>query len=181
MIEPILKKDDKKAKTIIGLLSVVVFLVVLSLGKFKLLNVDLGFNPHVFATISATINSMVAVLLIAGLYFIKTKNIVAHKKCMLIAIVFSSLFLVSYILHHLFTVDTHYGGEGIMKYIYYVILITHIPLAALILPFILMTAYKALVADVPAHKKIARITFPIWLYVAISGVVVYLMINPYYN
>lgn len=176
-----IKKNDKQAKTIIGILSVVVFLVVVSLGKFKLLNVDLGFNPHVFATINAVINSIVSVLLITGLYFIKSKNIAMHKKTMLTAIVFSTLFLLTYILHHLFTVDTHYGGTGIIKYFYYALLLTHIPLAAIILPFILYTAYKALIGEYAAHQKIARRTFPVWLYVAISGVVVYLMISPYYG
>ncbi len=174
-------RDDKKAKQIITILSIVVFGIVVSLGKFKLLHLDLGFNPHVFATINCIINSCVSVLLLLGLYFVKTKNIPAHKKTMLTAIVFSSLFLITYILHHLFTVDTHFGGTGTIKYVYYVLLITHIPLAAIILPFILLTAYYALVHDITMHKKLTRITYPIWLYVAISGVLVYLFISPYYN
>ena len=97
------------------------------------------------------------------------------------AMVLSFFFLVSYILHHLLTVDTHFGGEGAIRYFYFPLLITHIVLAATILPFILLTTYRALTGDFSAHKKIARITYPIWLYVSISGVLVYLLISPYYS
>jgi putative membrane protein len=95
--------------------------------------------------------------------------------------VLSILFLVSYIAHHLLAGETSYGGEGTIRTLYYVILFTHIPLAGLILPFILFTAYRALISEWPAHKKLAKITWPIWLYVAITGVVVYWMISPYYS
>jgi putative membrane protein len=100
---------------------------------------------------------------------------------MLAAMVLSILFLVSYIAHHLLAGETSYGGEGTIRTLYYVILFTHIPLAGLILPFILFTAYRALISEWPAHKKLAKITWPIWLYVAITGVVVYWMISPYYS
>ena len=100
---------------------------------------------------------------------------------MLTAFCFSSLFLVSYILHHLLTVDTHYGGEGPVRYFYFPLLITHIILAATILPFILLTTYRGLTSDFANHRKIAKITYPIWLYVSISGVIVYLLISPYYS
>lgn len=95
--------------------------------------------------------------------------------------VFSALFLVSYILHHLLTVNTHFGGEGAIRYFYFPLLITHIFLAAVILPFILLTTYRALTGDFAKHQKIAKITFPIWLFVSVSGVVVYLLISPYYT
>lgn len=172
-------KDDRKAKAVIWVLSVVVFAAVAVLSKYKL-EVDLGFNPHVFAQANALINSIVAFLLIAGIIAVKQKNYLLHKKLMLTAIILSVLFLVSYICHHLFAGETKFGGEGISKIIYYILLITHIPLAAIILPFILFTAYRALIGEYDKHKKLARITWPIWFYVAVTGVIIYMMISPYY-
>ena len=181
MIQPVLQRNDKRAYGIIATLSIVVFLVVLSLGKFKLLQIELGFNPHLFARINAFINSIVSILLVYGLVLVKQKKYEQHRTVMLTAFAFSSLFLVSYILHHLLTVDTHFGGEGPIRYFYYPLLITHIILAATILPFILLTTYRGLTADFGQHRKIAKITFPIWLYVSASGVIVYLLISPYYS
>jgi putative membrane protein len=175
-----IKKNDKLAYWIIGILSVVVFAVVVALGKFKLPASILGFDPHIFAAINAYVNACVTIFLLMGLYFVRIKNYKLHRNTMMLAMVFSTIFLVSYIAHHLFTMDTHYGGVGLLKYIYYFILITHIPLAALILPFILLSTYRGLTADFAKHKKIARITFPIWLYVSTTGVLVYLFISPYY-
>jgi putative membrane protein len=100
---------------------------------------------------------------------------------MLAAILFSVLFLVSYIAHHLFAGDTKFGGEGTMKGIYYFILLTHIPLAAIILPFILFAAYRGLTGEYAAHKKMVKYTWPLWLYVSITGVLVYIFISPYYG
>jgi putative membrane protein len=179
MLNPVLKKNDKQAKLLIGVVSFVVFAAVVALGKIKL-EVDLGFDVHLFAQLNAILNSTVAVLLVLALIAVKQKKFLLHKRLMMAAIVLSVLFLVSYICHHLFTGDTKFGGEGAIRYIYFFILITHIFLAAIILPFILLTAYRALIAEWPAHKKIARITWPIWFYVAITGVVVYLLISPYY-
>ena len=99
---------------------------------------------------------------------------------MLTAMVLSILFLLSYIAHHLLAGDTKFGGTGTIRYIYYFVLGTHIPLAALVLPFILFTAYRGLTADFPSHRKLARITWPVWFYVSVTGVIVYLMISPYY-
>lgn len=180
LLEQSIKKNDKLAYWIIGILSVVVFSVVVALGKFKLPASTLGFDPHIFARINFYVNAAVSILLIIGIYYVKAKNYKLHRNTMMLAMVFSTIFLVSYIAHHLFTVDTHYGGEGFFKYVYYFILLTHIPLAALILPFILLSTYRGLTADFAKHKKIARITFPIWLYVSITGVLVYLFISPYY-
>lgn len=179
MLSPVLKKNDKLAKRLIAVVSFVVFAAVVALGKIKL-NVDLGFDVHLFAKINAVLNSAVAILLLSALIAVKQKKYWLHKRIMLVAILLSVLFLVSYICHHLFTGDTKFGGEGAIRYIYFFILITHIFLAAIILPFILFTAYRALIAEWPAHKKIARITWPIWFYVAITGVAVYLLISPYY-
>ena len=192
--EPVLKKNDKIAKAFIWIVSIVVFMAVAFLTKVKL-NINLGFNPHVFAAINAIINSIVAVLLLIALLAVKSKKYLLHKKIMLAAIILSVLFLISYVCHHLLTGDTKYGDinhdgilsldektmAGSMRYIYYFILITHIPLAGIILPFILFTAYRALTGDYEKHKKLVRITWPIWFYVAVSGVVVYLLISPYYT
>lgn len=179
MLNPILKKNDRLAKWLIGIVSFVVFAGVVALGKIKL-DIDLGFDPHFFAKVNAILNSAVAFLLLAALIAVKQQKFLWHKRLMLVAITLSVLFLVSYICHHLFTGETKFGGEGAIRYIYFFILITHIFLAAIILPFILFTAYRALIAEWPGHKKIARITWPIWFYVAITGVVVYLLISPYY-
>ena len=194
MLTPSLTKNDRKAKLLIWIVSIVVFAAVAFLSKFKL-NISLGFNPHIFATANAVINTMVALLLLAGLTAVKQKKYQLHKTIMLTAIVLSVLFLVSYIGHHLFAGDTRYGDtnhDGIvseaeklqaggLRTFYYLLLITHIPLAAIILPFILFTAYRALIGEYEQHKKLVRVTWPVWFYVAISGVIVYLMISPYYT
>lgn len=174
-----IQKNDGRAKGLIWAVSIVVFAVVVLLGRVKL-EVDMPFDIHVFAAINAVINSMVAVLLIAGIVTAKRGNYAAHRNVMLSAMVLSLIFLVSYIAHHLLAGDTRFGGEGVIRYIYYFILITHIILAAIILPFILFTAYRALINENEAHRKLAKITWPIWFYVAVTGPIVYLMIKPYY-
>lgn len=179
MLKAAWTKNDKKAKTLIWLFSIIVFVAVTVLGRVKL-EVNLGFDVHVFAQINAIINSAVAVLLVAALLAVKSKKYQLHKGLMMTAMILSVLFLVSYICHHLFAGETKFGAEGIARTIYYLVLFTHIPLAGLILPFILFTAYRALIGEWPQHKKLARITWPIWFYVAITGVVVYWMISPYY-
>jgi putative membrane protein len=178
-LRPVFEKNDKLAYRLIGIVSVVVFLVVAALPKMYL-GITLPFHPHIFATINAVINSTVTLLLIAGLVLVRQKKYVLHKQVMLTAIVLSGLFLVSYIAHHLFAMETKFGGEGSVRYFYFFILITHIILAAIILPFILYTAYQSLSGQFAKHKKIVRYTFPLWLYVSITGVLVYLFISPYY-
>jgi putative membrane protein len=193
MLEATWKQNDKKAYWLIGIFSAIVFLAVTILDQITL-EVDLGFNPHIFATLSAGVNSAVSVLLLAGLYFVKQKNFVMHKKVMLFAMGLSVLFLVFYIAHHLFAGQTRFGdinhnGEldsleleaaGSMRMVYFFIISTHIILAGLVMPFVLLSAYRALTGEWPKHKKLVRYTFPIWLYVAITGVIVYWMISPYY-
>jgi putative membrane protein len=124
---------------------------------------------------------MVSVLLVAGLVAAKNGRYLLHKRIMGTAILLSVLFLLSYIAHHLLSGDTKYGGEGTIRYIYFFILISHILLAAVILPFILYTSYRALVAEWHAHRRMARLTWPVWFYVSVTGVVVYWMISPYYS
>ena len=193
MLPPTIKKNDPKAKLFIYAVSIIVFVAVVILSKVKL-HVDLTFNPHVFATVNAIINSLVALLLLAGLITVKQKKYGLHKKIMMSAIILSVLFLLSYIAHHLLTDETKFGDvnhDGIVslieksgienvRMIYYLILLTHIPLAGIILPFILFTAYRALIGEYEQHKKLTRITWPIWFYVAVTGVIVYCMISPYY-
>lgn len=179
-LPPSLKKNDTVAYIFIILVSVIVFAAVAFLNKVEL-KVNLGFDQHIFARINALINTFVALLLLGGLYAAKDKRYSTHKKLMSWAIGLSAMFLVSYICHHLFTGETTYGGSGLIKLVYYFILITHIALAGIILPFILFTAYRALIGEYPKHKKLARITWPLWLYVAVTGVIVYLMISPYYT
>ena len=172
-------KNDKKARTWIFLVSIIIFTAVVILGRVKL-DVDLGFDEHVFATINAVINTIVSILLVCGLITAKQGSYTTHKYIMLLSIALSVLFLIFYICHHLFTGETKYGGEGNVRYFYYFILGTHIILAAIILPFILFTAYRALINENEKHRRLAKITWPIWLYVALTGPVVYLMISPYY-
>jgi putative membrane protein len=194
MLNPVIEKNDRKAMVIIFSLSIIVFLAVALLNRFKL-NVDLGFNPHVFAKFNAVINATVAFLLIAALAAVKNKNYKMHKNIMLLAMVLSTLFLVSYILHHGLSGDTMFGDSnhdgkvndaekalvGSSRTIYLLILLTHIPLAAIILPFILYSVYRGLTGEFDKHKKLVRYTWPIWFYVSVSGVIVYLLISPYYN
>lgn len=191
--KPVLKKDDRNATRLIWIVSIIIFIGIAFLSGIKV-NVALPFNPHIFATFNAIVNSCVAILLVAALVAVKSGKYILHKKIMVTAIIFSIFFLLSYVCHHLLSGETKFGDldhngilspdekniAGSLRYVYYVILITHIPLAAIVLPFILFTAYRALTGDYEKHKKLARITWPIWLYVAISGVVVYLMISPYY-
>ena len=176
-----IKKNDKAAKRYIGIFSVIVFLVIVALGKYKLTQVDLGFNPHVFGLISAVINTVVSIILIAALIAVKTGRLVLHKKLMITALVLSVLFLCAYIGHNLFAGETKFGGVGAIRTLYFILLSTHILLAAVMLPIILFTAYRGLTGEWDKHKKIARITWPLWLYIAITGPVIYVMISPYYN
>lgn len=180
LLSPSLNKNDKRARLLIGIFSVIVFAVVVLLGRVKL-EVDLGFDIHVFAAINAVINSAIAVLLLAALVAVKSRKFRLHKNLMMTALVLSILFLLSYIAHHLLSGSTQFGGEGAIKILYYIILITHVFLAAIILPFILFTAYRGLTGEYEKHKKLAKITWPLWFYVAITGPVVYLMISPYYT
>lgn len=179
MLAPVLKKNDKQARLLILTVSFVVFAAVALLSRFKL-EVNLGFDVHVFAMINAIINSMVTLLLVAALVAVKSRNYEGHKKLMFTAMILSTLFLVSYIAHHLLAGETKFGGTGSLRYFYYFILATHIPLAAVILPFILFTAYRGLTGEFANHTKLARYTWPLWLYVSITGVLVYILISPYY-
>jgi len=194
MLQAAWSKNDKKARVLIYLFSIIVFSAVVLLSRIKL-NINLGFDVHLFAKANAVINSIVAVLLVAALIAVKAKKYILHKKIMLTAMVLSILFLVSYICHHLFAGESRFGdinhdgilsdaekaAAGSMRYVYYILLGTHIPLAGIILPFILFSAYRAMTGEFEKHKKLVRITWPVWFYVAVTGVIVYWMISPYYR
>ena len=158
------------------ILSIAIPLVVAALFGVKL-DIEL---PVFLPPIYAGTNAVTSVVLVMALWAIKVKNIDLHKKLMTLAIAFSVFFLVLYVLYHMTSDSTSYGGQGISKYIYFIILISHILLSIAVIPFVLITYVKALTQDFEKHKKIARITFPLWLYVTVSGVVVYFMISPYY-
>lgn len=196
MLKPVLQKNDRRAKTIIFTVSIIVFAAVTILGKYNLAGkISLPFDEHIFATINAFINATVAILLVAGLIAVKNKNFEFHKKNMLLAMVLSVLFLVSYICHHLLAGESVYGetdgvkglsgaeqaATGGMRTLYLVLLFTHIPLAGFVLPFILFAAYRALIGEYEQHKKLVRYVWPVWFYVAITGVIIYYMIKPYYS
>ena len=157
-------------------LSIIIPVVVAVLFKVKIADTDLSFLPHIYAGI----NAVTAVLLVVALVAIKKKKIKAHETVIKICMVLSVLFLVCYVAYHMTSDSTKFGGEGIIKYIYYFILVTHIVLSIAIIPLVLITYVRALAQVFDKHKKIAKITYPIWLYVAVTGVVVYLMIAPYY-
>ena len=194
MLAPVLKKNDQLAYILIGVFSVIVLAVVTFLSKFTL-DIELPFDKHIFALINAELNTCVAILLVAGLVAVKQKNYSLHKSIMMTAMIFSLLFLVTYIAHHLLAGEAKFGDanfDGVVddaekallgntRPFYLVLLGTHIVLAATSLPFILWTAYRALTSDFVAHKNLAKKVWPIWFYVAVTGPIVYLMIKQYYN
>lgn len=196
MLKPLLQKNDRKARILIFTVSFIVFAVVTILGKYNLAGkINLSFDEHIFALINAFINATVGLLLVAGLLAVKNNNFELHKRIMLTALILSVLFLVSYIAHHLLAGETAYGetdgvkglsdaellAVGPMRKFYLALLLTHIPLAGIVLPFILFAAYRALTGEYEQHKKLVRIVWPVWFYVAISGVIIYCMIEPYYT
>jgi putative membrane protein len=171
-----MEKSTKKYNTWIIILSIAIPLLVAGLFSVKM-DIEL---PIFLPPIYATINAVTAVLLIVAFWAIKSKKIELHKKLMKTAIVFSMLFLLLYVLYHMTSNSTKFGGEGILRTVYFILLISHILLSILVIPFVLITYVRAITNNIDLHKKIAKFTFPIWLYVAISGVLVYLFISPYY-
>ena len=169
--------SNKKYKVWIWILSIVIPLTVASLFSVKIPGVErMAFLPPIYATI----NGLTAILLVAAVFQIKKGNRKIHERIMKLCIVLSALFLVMYVTYHMTSDSTSYGGVGVLRYVYFFILISHILLSIGVIPFVLITFVRALNGNFEKHKKIAKITFPIWLYVAITGVIVYLMISPYY-
>ncbi|WP_394758654.1 DUF420 domain-containing protein [Flavobacterium sp.] len=175
------KHPEKKYNTIIAILSIAIPVVVAILFKVKLRDFGFDVKPLSFLPpIYATINGITAVVLVWAVISIKNGKRKLHENLMKTAIALSVAFLGMYVAYHMTSEATKYGGAGIMKGIYFFILITHIILSVVTIPLVLVTYVRALAERFDRHKKIAKITFPIWLYVAVTGVIVYLMISPYY-
>jgi len=170
--------EEKKYNKWIVILSIVIPVVVAVLFGVKIPNVEpLSFLPPIYASI----NGVTALVLVMAFWAIKNKKIKLHEGLMKFAIMLSVAFLIMYVAYHMTSDSTKFGGEGSIKYIYYFILLSHIVLSIIIIPFVLITYVRAITKSFERHKKIARITFPLWLYVAVTGVIVYLMISPYYT
>lgn len=168
---------ESVTKKLITIVSVAVPVVVAILFGVRLPNVEpLSFLPPIYASI----NGLTALLLVVALWGIKAKKIILHQNIMKTCIALSLSFLLMYVAYHMTSDSTPYGGEGMIRTLYFILLISHILLSIIIIPLVLHTYLRAYLKDFQAHKRLARITFPIWLYVAVTGVVVYLMISPYY-
>lgn len=172
---------EKKYNIWIILLSVIIPVVVAILFTVKLKDFGFDVEPLSFLPpIYATINGITAVLLFWAVSAVKKGNRALHERLVKFAIACSVAFLAMYVAYHMTADSTKYGGEGIIKYVYYFILLTHILLSIVVIPFVLITYVRGISRNYERHKKIARITYPLWMYVAVTGVIVYLMISPYY-
>jgi putative membrane protein len=175
-MDAIIRKEKKFNRLITGV-SIVIPLVVAILFGVRLPNVEpLSFLPPIYATI----NGLTALLLIVAVLAIKNGKRKLHQNIMTTCILLSCLFLIMYVAYHMTSESTAFGGEGMIRYVYFFILISHIVLSIVIIPLVLKTYARAYLEKFESHRKIARITFPIWLYVAVTGVIVYVMISPYY-
>lgn len=170
---------EKRMNRIIAVVSVLVPVLVAVL--FYTPAIRLEMDVRILPKVNALINSTVSVLLLAGFGLIRQRRIMAHRACMMAAFALSAVFLISYVVYHSASEHTAFGGEGLIRTVYYALLISHVVLAAIILPLVLFTLARAVNGRVEQHRKLARWTFPIWLYVSVTGVIVYLMIAPYYG
>ncbi len=181
--EPIADNNliEQKFSKFIVVVSILIPVVVAILFSVKLKDFGIQVEPFSFLPpIYATTNGITAIVLLFAVKAIKSGNRKLHEKLMTIAIALSVLFLVMYVAYHMTADSTKFGGEGAIRYVYYFLLISHILLSIAVIPLVLITYVRALAERFDRHKKIAKITFPIWLYVAVTGVIVYLMIAPYY-
>jgi len=169
-------EDAKKYNKLITILSIAIPLVVAALFGVKI-DLDL---PVFLPPIYAGINAVTSILLLAAFWAIKNKKIELHENLIKACMALSAVFLILYVLYHMTSDSTSFGGEGVIRWAYFFVLISHILLSIVVIPFVLITFVRGITRDVERHKKIARITFPIWLYVTITGVIVYYMISPYY-
>lgn len=144
------------------------------------LQIDLGDWTKILPHVIGVLNTTTSICLIIGIIAIKNKNIKGHRRAMMLAFLQGAVFLVCYILYHISNPETHFGGEGLIKFVYYFLLISHIILSIGVVRLVLLAIYEALAGDFIAHKKITKWAYPIWLYVSVTGVIVYLMISPYY-
>jgi putative membrane protein len=175
------KSIDQKYNKLIVFVSILIPVVVAVLFNIKLKDLGYEVEPMSFLPpIYATINGVTAIVLVAAVLAIKKGNRKLHERLMAFAIALSLAFLVMYVAYHMTTESTKFGGEGLIRLVYFGFLISHIILSIAVIPLVLISYVRALAAKFDQHKKIAKITFPIWLYVAVTGVIVYLMIAPYY-
>ncbi len=171
------KNLEQKYRPFIFAVSILILTIVILLSEIRMPNMTpLNFLPPIYATI----NGITAVLLVFALVAIKRKNIALHKKLMTTSIIFSVMFLVMYVAYHGTSDPTPFGGTGFIKYVYYFILITHVCCSMAIVPMVLITYVRGISNDIAKHRRLAKITFPIWLYIAVTGVLVYILISPYY-
>lgn len=169
--------NEKKYNRLVWILSIVIPIAVAALFGIRIPGVErLGFLPPIYAGI----NALTALALVIAVIQIKKGNRKNHENLMKFAILLSTLFLVLYVVYHMTSDSTKFGGEGMVKYVYYFVLITHILLSILVIPFVLFTYLRGISGQFEQHKRLARYTFPLWLYVAVTGVIVYFMISPYY-
>jgi putative membrane protein len=169
-------KEEQPYRKLIIAVSIIIPLVVAILFRVKIPGYNFSFLPPIYASI----NGLTAILLIVAVICIKNGNRKVHEMLMKSCIGLSAAFLVMYVLYHMTSESTPYGGEGALRYVYFFILITHITLSITVIPMVLFTFVRALNSDFKRHKALAKYTFPVWLYVAVTGVIVYLMISPYY-
>lgn len=171
-----ISKNDKKLKQAIWAVSIVIPIAVAILFTVKIEGLDLGFLPPIYASL----NALTAIGLIVAIVAIKRNNRKLHQKVIQVCLIFSILFLLLYVLYHMTSDTTPYGGEGILKMIYFFLLISHILLSMVVIPIVLFAYLFAWQGDFVRHKKWTKFAFPLWLYVAVTGVLVYVMISPYY-
>jgi putative membrane protein len=171
-----LAPSESKYKKLIIALSVVIPIAVAVLFQVKIPGYNFSFLPPIYASI----NGLTAVLLLIALWAIKNGKVKLHETLTRTCLALSAAFLVMYVLYHITSDSTSFGGEGFIRGVYFFILISHISLSVVIIPLVLFTFARALDKNFVQHRKLAKITFPIWLYVAVTGVVVYVMISPYY-
>ena len=179
MTSLIVEKNNKNER-LVNILSIVIPVAVALLIGIRT-KVDLGAWTKILPHVIGFLNTTTSLTLITGFIFIKNKNITMHRRMMTLSFVQGALFLVLYILYHVSNASTSFGGEGILRPIYYVLLVSHISLSIGVVWFVLRAVYYALSGQIAEHKKIVKWTFPLWLYVSVTGVIVYLMISPYYN
>lgn len=172
-----LAPENKKYKKIVITLSVAIPLAVAALFGIRIEGYNFSFLPPIYATV----NGITAGLLIAAVVAIKNKKVQLHERLVKICLMLSASFLVMYMLYHMTSDPTSFGGEGVIRYVYFIILISHILLSVAVIPLVLFSYLRAWIGNFEGHRKLAKITFPLWLYVAVTGVVVYLMISPYYG
>lgn len=170
------RKRDPYKRIIIALSVIIPLAVALLFGMPKIQGYDTSFLPPIYATI----NGLTAVLLVIAVAAIRNGKQLFHERIMKVCIGLSALFLILYLVYHTTSESTSFGGEGPVRYVYFFILLTHILLSIVVIPLVLFTFARALSGDFKSHRRLARITFPVWLYVAVTGVIVYLMISPYY-